>query len=52
MIKRVLSAVLLAAVLAGTTLTSVGCSDEPDVYVEEHEEVNTTEVKESNLRVD
>ena len=52
MLKRILSAVLLVAVLAVTGLTSPGCKKEPDVYVEEHEEVNTTKVKESNLRVE
>ena len=53
MVKRILSAFLVVAVLAVTGLSSVGCKKEPDVYVEEHEEVNTTKtIGEPKLRVE
>ena len=51
MVKRILSAVLLVAFLVGIGLTA-GCANEPDIYVEEHEEENTSKVKERNLRVE
>ena len=51
MVKRILSAVLLVAFLVGIGLAS-GCASEPDIYVEEHEEENTSKVKERNLRVE
>ena len=50
--KRILSAVLLVVVLAAMGLTSPGCGNEPATSREDHEEVNKTEVKERNLRVD
>ncbi len=52
MLKRILSAVLLVAMVAATGLALPGCKKEPDISVEEHEEVNTTKVKERNLRVE
>ncbi len=52
MMKRILSAVLGVALVAAMGLATVGCNNEPDVVVEEHEDINTTKVKESNLRVD
>ncbi len=51
MLKRLLSATVLAAVLVATGLASSGCG-KPDIYVEDHEEENTTKVKERNLEVD
>ena len=53
MLKRILSAVLLVAVLAVTGLASVGCNNKPAVVVEVHEEENTTRtVGEPELRVE
>jgi len=41
MLKRLLSATVLAAVLVATGLASSGCTKEPDVVVERHEDINT-----------
>ena len=51
MMRRFLSSLLLVAFLIGIGLAS-GCANEPDIYVEEHEEENTTTVKDRNLRVE
>ena len=51
MFKRIASAVLVVAVLAVTGLAVPGCKKEPDVYVEEHEEVNTSKTVEGSRRM-
>ena len=52
MLKRLLSATLLLAMLLATGLASSGCCHKPDTYVEEHEEENTETVRDRNLRVE
>ena len=52
MLKRIASALLVAAVWAITALAVPACSNEPKVYVEEHEEVNTSEVKGTRMKVE